>query len=152
MGGSDETYLLKFIATWKAQGHILTQIAATGSLGNTLWWKRSLSTRMSVGICPLAPRRPAGLSNGTTPKRERTLCSFTIYGSGTSRYYAAVWHGDPAHSRFHIHTPDETTPPYNCVRRRDQSSKVSALSYLCHIRQRVGFRIHRQLYWRQRSA
>lgn len=36
-GTTNETYLENFINTWKAQGYVMTQIAATGSLGSTFF-------------------------------------------------------------------------------------------------------------------
>jgi len=115
-GTTNETILRNFINTWEAQGYVLTQIAATGSLGNTFF--SAVMEQISIGSyvfwdMPSGPSTTPGTFqwyNAQARKNAQTLRSFAVYGSGTSLYYGAVWHNDPARSKFHVHTPDEVTP------------------------------------------
>lgn len=99
-----------FFNTHTAQGYAPVLVSATGGSGNAIFaavFEQGISGPwMAHHGMPAGPTEHAGTFdyfNAQAANARMMLRSITIYGIGSDRRYAAVWHPNPTYVKWHVH-------------------------------------------------
>lgn len=119
--GVDAAGYQSFFERWTAEGYVPILISATGAASDAVF---AAVFELGVGGAWLARHHLASgpASNAATFQNQNQIArtqglilrSAAIYGTTFDRRYAAVWHENPGHTKWHVHS-SETAVSYQAV-------------------------------------